>query len=229
MDPGRDLAVVLVSGGMDSAVVAAIACRDAEAAFLHLDYGQITEARERRAFEAIADHYRAGRRLVARVDPLGKIGGSSLTDATMRVADARRGPSSIPTTYVPFRNTHFLAAAVSWGEVLGARSIYIGAVEEDSSGYPDCREPYIEAFNELIRLGTRPETRLRVMAPLLHLRKPEIVQEGLRLGAPFHLTWSCYAESEEACGQCESCLLRLRGFREAGVDDPIPYRMPDRR
>lgn len=224
MGTGRSLAVALVSGGMDSAVVAARVCRDHEAAFLHLDYGQRTEARERRAFEAIADHYRVSRRLVARIDPLGAVGGSSLTDFSLPVAQARKGPSPVPTTYVPFRNSHFLATAVSWGEVLGASWIYYGAVEEDSSGYPDCRESYVAAFNALIREGARPETRLTVVAPLIHLSKAEIVREGMRLGAPFHLTWSCYSESEAACGECESCGLRLKGFREAGFPDPIPYR-----
>ena len=224
MGGGRELAVVLVSGGMDSAVVAALACRDHEAAFLHLDYGQRTQERERRAFEAIADHFGVRGRLVARVDPLGAVGGSSLTDPSMPIGGARGSACSVPSTYVPFRNSHLLCAAVSWGEVLGATRIYYGAVQEDSSGYPDCRESYVAAFNELIRQGTRPETRLRVHAPLIHLSKAEIVREGMRLGAPFHLTWSCYGESEVACGACESCLLRLKGFREAGFQDPIPYR-----
>ena len=224
MDAGRDLAVVLVSGGMDSAVVAAMACRDHEPAFLHLDYGQRTQERERRSFEALADHFGVRRRLVARLDPLRAVGGSRLTDASLPVPGAGRGASSVPDTYVPFRNTHLLSAAVSWGEVLGATRIYYGAVEEDSSGYPDCRETYVEAFNELIRRGTRPETRLSVLAPLLHLTKAGIVREGMRLGAPFHLTGSGYFESQVACGGCESCLLRLRGFREAGFEDPVPYR-----
>jgi 7-cyano-7-deazaguanine synthase len=224
MGVGREIAVVLLSGGMDSAVVATLACREHESAFLHLDYGQRTEARERAAFEALADHFGVQRRLVSRVDPLGSIGGSSLTDRSLPLSEARRGDSPVPTTYVPFRNTHFLASAVSWGEVLGARWIYYGAVEEDGSGYPDCRESYLEAFNRLIAEGTRPETHLRVLAPLLHRSKAEIVREGVRLGTPFHLTWSCYGESERACGECESCLLRMKGFREAGHPDPIPYR-----
>jgi len=220
----KELAVALVSGGMDSAVVAAQVCRDYEPAFLHLDYGQRTEGKERACFEALADHFGVRRRLVARIDPLSRIGGSSLTEDSLPLADARKEPSRIPTTYVPFRNTHFLAAAVSWGEVLGARWIFYGAVEEDSSGYPDCRARYVEAFNRLLQEGTRPETLLSVVAPLIHLRKPDIVREGARLGAPFHLTWSCYGESERACGACESCLLRLKGFHEAGIEDPIPYR-----
>jgi 7-cyano-7-deazaguanine synthase len=199
-------------------------CAEHEAAFLHLDYGQRTEERERRAFAALADHYRVRRRLLARVDPLGAIGGSSLTDPSRPLTDGTPSGSAIPATYVPFRNTHFLAVAVSWGEVLGARWIYYGAVQEDSSGYPDCRESYVEAFNRLLREGTRPETRLEVRAPLLHLRKSEIVREGIRRSAPFHLTWSCYTESEIACGECESCRLRRKGFREAGARDPIAYR-----
>jgi 7-cyano-7-deazaguanine synthase len=224
MEGSRDKAIVLVSGGMDSAVVAALACHEFEPAFLHLDYGQRTEAKERSAFEALADHYSVKLRLLAQVDPLRSIKGSSLTDPSLALSDSRRGPWVVPTTYVPFRNTHFLAAAVSWGEVLDARWIYYGAVQEDSSGYPDCREEYIEAFNRLIEAGSRPETRLRVVAPLLHKSKGEIVREGLQWGAPFHLTWSCYGESELACGECESCRLRLKGFEEAGHVDPIPYR-----
>ena len=227
MAAARERAVVLVSGGMDSAVVAALACREHEAAFLHLDYGQRTEARERAAFDALADHFGVERRLAARVDPLRAIGGSSLTDPSLPIPTSRLEGEGIPATYVPFRNSHFLAVAVSWGEVLGARWIYYGAVEEDSSGYPDCRESYVEAFNRLIREGTRPETRLAVRAPLIHRTKAEIVREGIRLAAPFHLTWSCYQESEVACGACESCRLRRKGFREAGVSDPIPYRIPE--
>jgi len=224
MKAGRELAVALVSGGMDSAVVAAMVCRDHEPAFLHLDYSQRAQERERRAFEAIADHYSVRRRLLARVDPLGAIGGSSLTDESLPLSRPGGPSSAIPATYVPFRNTHLLATAVSWAEVLGATRVYYGAVEEDSSGYPDCREAYVRAFNEVVRQGTRPETRLTVLAPLIHMRKGEIVSEGVRLGAPFHLTWSCYEGGETACGECDSCLLRLKGFREAGVADPISYR-----
>lgn len=222
--PGRtDLAVVLVSGGMDSCVAAALACRDHEAAFLHVGYGQRTEARERRAFEAIADHYGVTRRLVTRLDHLAAIGGSALTDPARDAIDARRPGSAIPDTYVPFRNTHLLAIAVSWAEVIGARRIFIGAVEEDSSGYPDCRASYYAAFNRLVEEGTRPETELSVVTPLIHMSKAEIVRQGMRLGAPLRLTWSCYTESEVACGRCESCRLRLKGFAGAGVPDPIPY------
>ena len=221
---GRPRAVVLVSGGMDSCVAAAIARQTDDVAFLHAGYGQRTEARERRAFEAIAGHYGVRSTLLARLDHLKTIGGSALTDEAQDAVRARRPGSEIPDTYVPFRNTHFLAIAVSWAEVLGARRIYIGAVQEDGSGYPDCREEYYEAFNRLVRAGTRPETSVSVVTPLLHLAKTEIVKTGVRLGAPFHLTWSCYVESEIACGRCESCLLRLKGFAGAGVPDPLPYR-----
>jgi 7-cyano-7-deazaguanine synthase len=220
----RPLAVVLLSGGMDSCVAAAIARQTCEPAFLHVSYGQRTEARELQAFHAIADHYGVARRLVARLDHLKAIGGSALTDETRDAVDARRPDSTIPDTYVPLRNTHLLAMAASWAEVLGARPIYIGAVEEDSSGYPDCREEYYREFNRLLGVAARPESRLHVETPLIHLSKAQIVREGLRLEAPLHLTWSCYTGQDVACGACESCRLRLRGFRDAGARDPVPYR-----
>jgi 7-cyano-7-deazaguanine synthase len=227
----KDLAVVLVSGGMDSCVTAAIAGQDHRLAFLHVNYGQRTEGRELRAFNELAGHFKAEKRLVVSIEHLKVIGGSALTDVTIAVPDAvpPGSPpsdvkqSSIPSTYVPFRNAHLLAIAVSWSEVIGARKIYIGAVEEDSSGYPDCREVFYEAFNKVIETGTRPETLVRIVTPLIHMNKSEIVRKGLELGAPFRSTWSCYRNSEKACGRCESCALRLKGFREAGMDDPIPY------
>lgn len=217
------IAVVLASGGMDSCVLTALAAQANRLALLHLSYGQRTEARERAAFEAIADHFGAERRLVARLDALAAIGGSCLTDPAIAVPQADLDREGIPVSYVPFRNTHLLAAAVSWAEVLEAGSVWIGAVEEDSSGYPDCRGAYYEAFRRLVEAGTRPGTVIRVETPLLGLRKAEIVRKGLELGAPFHLTWSCYSSSEKACGACDSCALRLRGFREASATDPIPY------
>jgi len=221
---GRSLAVILLSGGMDSCVAAAIAARTHALALLHVGYGQRTEERELRSFRDIARHFGAGLCLEARAEQLGRIGGSALTDPRRDAIEARRAGSSVPDTYVPFRNTHLLAIAVSWAEVIDARRIYIGAVEEDGSGYPDCREEYYEAFNRLVRLGTRPETELEVVTPLLHMNKGDIVREGMRLAAPLHLTWSCYVDSVTACGRCQSCRLRLNGFREAGIDDPIPYR-----
>jgi 7-cyano-7-deazaguanine synthase len=217
------LAVVLVSGGMDSCVCAAIAHQSYALAFLHISYGQRTEKRERQAFEAIADHYRVPHRLVSKLDHLQDIGGSSLTDPGIPVEQANLERTGIPTSYVPFRNAHLLSIATSWGEVLGAEALFIGAVAEDSSGYPDCRPEYYQAFNELIRVGTRPETRLEIMTPVIHLKKSEIVSAGNKLGAPLHLTWSCYQNGDRACGCCDSCALRLRGFREAGIADPIPY------
>ena len=220
-------AVVVLSGGMDSAVCASLAVREhgpEAVAALHVDYGQRTETRERRAFAEICARLRIARRLVVQNQSLSQIGGSALTDRSRDAIDARRPGSSVPDTYVPFRNTHLLAVAASWGEVLGARRLVIGAVEEDSSGYPDCRASYYEAFNALLRLGTRPETALEVVTPVIAMSKAEIVRQGLRLQAPLHLTWSCYTEDAYACGRCESCLLRLKGFREAGAEDPIPYR-----
>jgi 7-cyano-7-deazaguanine synthase len=223
-DDGPQLAICLVSGGMDSCVTAAIANEENdELAFLHVSYGQRTEKREHEAFEALANHYAVKSRLIISLEHLAKIGGSSLTDPEMQVTDADLSAQGIPTSYVPFRNTHLLAAAVSWGEVIKAAAIYIGAVAEDSSGYPDCRPEFYDAFQNVIDTGTRPETRITIRTPVIAMRKSEIVQRGIELSAPLHLTWSCYKESELACGNCDSCALRLRAFREAGVTDPIPY------
>ena len=219
----KPLAVVLASGGMDSCVTTAIAALDHRLAMLHVTYGQRTEELELRAFQALADHFHAERRLVCRLEHLKQIGGSSLTDPGMRVEAANLEREGIPTSYVPFRNAHFLSIAVSWGEVLQARAIFIGAVAEDSSGYPDCRPEYYAAFNRVIAEGTRPETRLEIVTPVIHMRKSQIVLRGQELGAPFELTWSCYQGQEVACGVCDSCALRLRAFQEAGLEDPIPY------
>jgi 7-cyano-7-deazaguanine synthase len=223
-------AIVLVSGGMDSCVTAAIAgSENDELAFLHVGYGQRTEKRERQAFEALADHYRVDLRLVISLEHLAQIGGSSLTDLSIAVTPADLNSREIPSSYVPFRNSHLLAAAVSWGEVINANAIYIGAVAEDSSGYPDCRPEFYAAFQNVIDLGTKPGTNIRIKTPVIHLRKSEIVRTGLELGAPLELTWSCYQASERACGNCDSCALRLRAFREAGVPDPIPYQLDSNR
>ncbi len=216
-------AVVLMSGGMDSCVTAAIASQDYEIAALHASYGQRTERRELQSFHAIADHFGVEQRLAVRLDHFGVIGGSSLTDSNLNIRRADLESREIPNTYVPFRNAHFLSIATSWAEVLGATKIFIGAVWEDSSGYPDCRPEYYEAFNRVIRAGTRPTTDIRIETPLIHLSKRQIVQKGRDLRAPFHLTWSCYQDSDTACGVCDSCALRLRAFQEAGIDDPIAY------
>jgi 7-cyano-7-deazaguanine synthase len=208
---------------MDSCVTTAMANLDYRLAMLHVAYGQRTEARELRAFHALADFYQAEHRLVCRLDHMRQIGGSSLTDPDIAVEGANLERRDIPTSYVPFRNAHFLAIAVSWGEVLGARKIFIGAVAEDSSGYPDCRPEYYAAFNRVIVAGTKPETQLEIVTPVIDMRKSEIVRRGRELGAPFALTWSCYQGQEAACGVCDSCALRLRAFQEAGLEDPIPY------
>jgi 7-cyano-7-deazaguanine synthase len=224
-------AIVLVSGGMDSCVTAAIAARDhAQLAFLHANYGQRTEARELRAFREIAKHYKATRTHVVSMTHLAAIGGSSLTDHTIPVTRADLTATGVPTSYVPFRNANILAVAVSWAEVIGARAIYIGAVEEDSSGYPDCRRTFFDAFNTMITEGTKPGSGIAIQAPLLNMSKAEIVKRGAGLGAPLELTWSCYQSEDAACGVCDSCALRLRGFQQAGIPDPIPYTVrPDYR
>jgi 7-cyano-7-deazaguanine synthase len=225
-------AVVLLSGGMDSCVCAAIARERHGAgnvALLHAMYGQRTERRERQAFEAIADFYGVAGRLVVKLDHFRAIGGSALTDKEIKVPENELeapGPdgSKIPVTYVPFRNAHFLSVGVSWAEAIGAPAIYIGAVAEDSSGYPDCRPEYYRVFQELIRVGTKPETEIAIITPVIGMKKSEIIRRGIELGAPLQLTWSCYQGEELACGKCDSCLLRLRAFAEAGVPDPIRYR-----
>jgi 7-cyano-7-deazaguanine synthase len=223
-DDQNELAVCLVSGGMDSCVTAAIAHRDvSELAFLHISYGQRTEARELQAFEALAEYYGVDRRLVVSLAHLAQIGGSSLTDSGIDIAQANLQSHSIPTSYVPFRNSHLLSVATSWAEVTGGRYVYIGAVAEDSSGYPDCRPEFYEAFQRAIELGTKPSTRIQIRTPVIDMKKSEIVRLGQELKAPLELTWSCYARSDSACGQCDSCALRLRAFRAAGVSDPIPY------
>jgi 7-cyano-7-deazaguanine synthase len=199
-----------------------LAVRDYDAAAVHVSYGQRTEERERRAFESICDRLGIRRRLAVRNDALRAIGGSALTDSSIAVPESHAIGSGVPVTYVPFRNAHFLAVAVSWAEVLGAEKVYIGAVEPDSSGYPDCRPAYYRAFNEVVKAGTK-EGAIEVVAPLIAMRKVEIVRLGLELGAPFDLTWSCYQREDRACGVCDSCVLRLRAFREAEAEDPIPY------
>jgi len=214
--------VVLLSGGMDSCVCATLAARDHETAALHVSYGQRTEARERESFLAICERLGIRDRLLVRNEALKLIGGSALTDENIAVPESRVLGRDIPVTYVPFRNAHFLAVAVSWSEVLGASKIYIGAVEQDSSGYPDCRPAYYRAFNEVIQAGTKAGG-IEVVTPLIAMRKAEIVRLGLELGSPFDLTWSCYSRDDRACGVCDSCVLRLRAFQEAGAADPLPY------
>ena len=232
----RERAVVCLSGGMDSAVCAALAVRDYEAYGIHYSYGQRTEDRELEAAREVAKLVGLRDLLELETDLFRRIGGSALTDdrIAVPVAEAesaetasQRMGADVPVTYVPFRNAHFLAGAVSWAEVLGATRVVFGAVEQDSSGYPDCRPAYYEAFNALIRVGTR-DGSIHVETPLIGLRKFEIVRLGVELGAPLHVSWSCYAGETEACGVCESCALRLRAFAEAGVPDPIPYAMAGR-
>jgi len=219
---GKSRAVVLLSGGMDSCVCAALAARDYDAAAVHISYGQRTEKRERNSFLAICERLHIHDKLVVRNEALRAVGGSALTDHAIAVPPAENVGQNIPVTYVPFRNAHFLAVAVSWAEVLGAGKVYVGAVEPDSSGYPDCRPAYYRAYNEVVRAGTR-EGVIEIVTPLIAMRKAEIVRLGLELGAPFDLTWSCYSREDRACGVCDSCVLRRRAFEAAGVNDPIPY------
>jgi 7-cyano-7-deazaguanine synthase len=214
--------VVLLSGGMDSCVCAALAARDYEPAAVHVSYGQRTEERERQSFLAICRRLNIHDRLMVRNEALRVIGGSALTDEAISVPHSESVGTDVPVTYVPFRNAHFLAVAVSWAEVLEAEKVYIGAVEPDSSGYPDCRPAYYEAFQAMVKTGTK-EGRIQIVTPLIAMRKAEIVRLGLEVGAPFDLTWSCYSREDQACGVCDSCVLRRRAFQAAGMEDPIVY------
>jgi 7-cyano-7-deazaguanine synthase len=220
----KGLAVVLLSGGLDSCVTTAIANEEYTTALLHVKYSQRTQAREYRSFYDITTFYKVpkARVLVTALDCLKKIGGSSLTDSSISAEDSNAN-DNIPITYVPFRNTHLLSIAVSWAEVIKAEKIFIGAVEQDSPDYPDCRAEYYDAFNRLVEVGTRPSTHIKVVTPLLSMNKSEIVKKGIELNAPLHLTWSCYDNNDRACGRCQSCMLRLKAFKEAGVEDKIPY------
>lgn len=219
----KELAVVLASGGMDSAVTVAIANESYRLAMLHLNYGQRTEKRELRAFDDLGKFYRAEKTLVVGVEHLKQIGGSSLTDAAIEVPTAELSNPGIRSSYVPFRNANLLSIATSWAEAIGAAKIFVGAVSEDGSGYPDCRREFYDAFERVIAAGTKPETSIRIVTPIIHLKKSEIVKGGMELGVPFELTWSCYQREDLACGICDSCGFRLRGFQKAGVEDPIPY------
>jgi 7-cyano-7-deazaguanine synthase len=228
----KNIAVTALSGGLDSCVTAAIANKDYRLALLHINYGQRTEKRELKSFNDIADYYGVKERMVIDLKYLSKVGGSSLTDLKIEVSKAdldykRNLPAGrqIPTSYVPFRNANILAACVSWAEILIAKAIFIGAVFEDSSGYPDCRPEFFKIFEKLIKAGTKPITKLKIKTPIIHLTKSEIVKKGIELNAPLHLTWSCYKDEDIACGECDSCALRLRGFQQAGLEDPIHYKV----
>jgi len=221
----KQTAVIALSGGMDSCVTAAIANMDYNLAFAHINYGQRTENRELKAFNDIANHYRVEKKLIIDYTHLAKIGGSSLTDKNIDVTKADLESKDIPSSYVPFRNANILSACVSWAEVLNASTVFIGAVYEDSSGYPDCRPDFFTAFEKMIDLGTKPETKIKILTPIINLSKAEIVKKGIELDAPLHLTWSCYQSEDEACGVCDSCALRLRGFQQAGFEDPIKYKI----
>jgi 7-cyano-7-deazaguanine synthase len=218
-------AVIAVSGGMDSCVTAAIANEDYDLAFAHINYGQRTEKRELQSFNDIARFYNVREKLVVDFTHLAKIGGSSLTDKNIEVSKADLSNKEIPSSYVPFRNSNILSACVSWAEVIGAEAIFIGAVFEDSSGYPDCRPQFFEAFEKMVKEGTKPSTNIKIITPIINFSKAEIVKKGVELKAPLNLTWSCYQNEDEACGVCDSCALRLRGFQNAGIEDPIKYKV----
>mgnify|MGYP001223690136 CR=1 FL=1 len=207
---------------MDSCVSAASAiAEDYEPAFLHMNYRQLTEKRELRAFHEIGDYYDVEKRMVVDIMHLSAYGGSCLTDKKIEVPAANLDNIDIPISYVPFRNANILAVAVSWAEVIHADTIFMGAVEEDSSGYPDCRRSFFDAFEKVISEGTKPETKISIITPLINLSKKEIIEKALELNAPLNLTWSCYKQENIPCGECDSCALRARGFHQAGIKDPL--------
>jgi 7-cyano-7-deazaguanine synthase len=219
----KNIAVIALSGGLDSCVTTAIANENCELALAHFNYGQRTEKRELKAFNDIADFYRVDKRLVIDFTQFKKIGGSSLTDEKIKVSTADLSNKNIPTSYVPFRNANILSACVSWAEVLNAKAVFIGAVFEDATGYPDCRPEFFKLFEKVVGIGTKPGTKIKIETPVIHLSKSEIIKKGIELNAPLHLTWSCYQNEDEACGVCDSCAFRLRGFQMAGVEDPVSY------
>lgn len=221
----KNIAVVAVSGGLDSCVTVAIANQEYELAFAHINYGQRTQARELKAFNDIADFYSAKQKIIIDFNHLAKIGGSSLTDKSIEIEEANLEANEVPNSYVPFRNANILTACVSWAEVIGAEAIFIGAVFEDSSGYPDCRPEFFDSFNSVIDFGTKPNTKIEIKTPIIYMHKNEIIEKGMELNAPLSLTWSCYQNEDEACGVCDSCALRLRGFQQKEIEDPIPYKI----
>jgi 7-cyano-7-deazaguanine synthase len=219
-------AVIALSGGMDSCVTTAIAKLEYDELYaFHANYGQRTLKRELQAFNEITNYFGIKEKLTVDFTHLTQIGGSSLTDKNIEVSKADLSNKEIPTSYVPFRNANILSACVSWAEVINAKAIFIGAVYEDSSGYPDCQPEFYKAFEKVIEIGTKPSTKIKIVAPIIHLSKDEIVKKGIELNAPFHLTWSCYQDGELACGVCDSCALRLRAFQKAGIEDPINYKV----
>lgn len=221
----KNRAVILLSGGMDSLVTTAIAQKENdEIYFLHANYGQITEVKEQECFDNLVAHYKPAGILNVDLSYMRSIGGTSLIDTSMEITDHKEGEDEVPNTYVPFRNANLIVIATSWAEVIGANRIYIGAVEEDSSGYPDCRESFFTSFNKTIDLGTKDETKIEILTPIIHNTKAEIIQIGKELNAPFQFSWSCYRDNEEACGTCDSCYLRLNAFKMIGMEDPIPYK-----
>jgi len=220
------IAVCIISGGMDSALSAKIAQNeDYEIVALHFSYGQRTEAKEVECFRKVAASVNAVKSYEIDLPFFEQIGASALTDKNIDVPTGGI-EEGVPVTYVPFRNGIFLSIAAAVAEKHGAKALFIGVVEEDSSGYPDCRESYIEQMQKAINMGTKEETNLTIKMPLVALKKSQIVQKSLEMSVPLEDTWSCYKEEQRACGMCDSCRLRLNGFQEAGVVDPIDYVYP---
>jgi len=217
-------AVVLVSGGMDSATAAFEAKhRGYDLYFLHTTYGQQTADKESECAQQLADYMDVADFLHIETDHLARIGASSLTDDSIDIEEEDLDSDEIPSSYVPFRNANLLSMATSYAEANDCSSIFIGAHSEDYSGYPDCRPEFFNAFQQVIEVGTKPETSIELVAPFVDWSKTGITERGLNLDVPYELTWSCYREEAPACGTCDACAYRLKAFQEAGVKDPIEY------
>jgi len=217
-------AVVILSGGMDSTTALFIAKKEGYTLIpLHFNYGQRTEKKELESFNKICDYLNLENKYIIDIPFYKQIGASALVDKTIDVPTDGIKPG-IPVTYVPFRNGIFLSIAAAIAEKESAEAIYIGVVEEDSSGYPDCREEFIKNMEKAINTGTKPETNITIKTPLIHLKKEDIVKKALEVNVPLELTWSCYKNEDEACGVCDSCRLRLKGFKKVGIKDPIKYK-----
>lgn len=217
-------AVVLVSGGMDSATAAIEAQQRGYCLyFLHTTYGQQTADKESECARQLAEYMDVVDFLHIETDHLGRIGASSLTDDSIDVEEVNLDSEEIPSSYVPFRNANLVSMATSYGEANDCSAIFIGAHSEDYSGYPDCRQEFFDAFQQVIDVGTKPETSIELLAPFVDWSKSEIAERGFDLGVPYELTWSCYSKEAPACGSCDACAYRLKAFKEAGVEDPIDY------
>lgn len=218
-------AVCILSGGMDSTLASYIAKNEGyEIIAVHFNYGQRTEKKELEAFREITSLLEVHEKYEINIPFFTQIGASALTDSSLEIPTGGV-EAGVPITYVPFRNGIFLSIATAIAEKHGAKALFIGVVQEDSSGYPDCTDTFIDKMENAMNQGTKEETQLEIITPLVHMSKAQIVTKALQLGVPLEKTWSCYANEEKACGVCDSCRLRLNGFALAEATDKINYQI----